>query len=121
MINEDRIGYLVLIFAIIFAAMIIKRKNEHHLESAERSCFIAMNSYIKGKVQRIYYGHRGNTYIFEEQKWFRNRKSFSPKCQRDIVRGKVEVGDSIYKKEASDTIFIVRNEIKYHFVIGAHL
>ena len=33
----------------------------------------------------------------------------------------LQLGDLIYKREASDTIFIVRNEIKYHFVIGAHL
>lgn len=44
-----------------------------------------------------------------------NNCSYSP----DDFSSFLQVGDSIYKKEESDTMFIVRNETKYYFIIDS--
>ena len=106
MINENRIAYILIVIFVILFIKINQRMNQHYLQRLERRCFREMKTSFAGKVQTISHSVSGEAYWLDEKIWLK-KQIFRPKCQ-ELVKGKVEVGDSIYKPKHTWNFFLYK-------------
>lgn len=77
-----------------------------------------LSTEFEGKVEDIY-EERGDTYLklFNKNKRYRINNSRNYKYEKIELYNFLKIDDIVFKNKCSDTLFIKRDEIIYHFII----
>ena len=110
--------YLPVIVLFIFILSTIINQTIKTWNSEE----VILSSTFKEKVINIY-GIKGTSYILTTKRINRLSiaKSYNFNYQPSDLNSFLKKGDIIYKNKCSDTLHILRDSVKYHFLIGAGL
>ena len=104
MINKDIIGYILLCVGIVFTIMIVRECNDT-LKREKRSCIRFFNVSYKGIVIREIGGVNLGYRLDAKNA---RKRIFYPRCQ-SLIRGLIEIGDSLYKPRRSFDLYIFKN------------
>ena len=111
--------YLSAIIVIVCIAIIVTKKTDTYWQNKYKEYPVLMkNDTLNGKILK-YFSERGYCYIVvADSIKYRVEYSENYKYKPYVFCDFIQIGDSLFKKKLSDTLYIYRNDEKYYFEIG---